>query len=277
MTDRNDLTWDGERGRYWAEHADWFTRMLGDFGEAVLDRADLRPGERVLDVGCGNGDLTVAAAQAVAPGGSVLGVDLSAEELEVATRRAGRHDLTNVEVRQADAGAGDLGDQPFDVLISRFGVMFFNDPVAAFTHLHGAMADGGRLAFACWQGLDQNPWIGRQQAVVSAIVPVPAPPPGAPGPFGLAEVDHTRGILTRAGFTDVDFESVERPVHFGADVDEAVDFIASMEWAKVTLASATEAQTDEALAAMGEALAEQAQPDGRMELPGAAWVVTARA
>jgi hypothetical protein len=155
--------------------------------------------------------------------------------------------------------------------------MFFADPVAAFTHLHGAMADGGRVAFACWQGLDRNPWIEEHQDAVATVVPVPAAPPGGPGPFGLADADHTRGVLTRAGFSDVDFESIERPVHFGADLDEAVDFLASMEWAKVTLATATEDQREQALAAVRDTLARQALPDGRMELPGAAWLVTARA
>jgi SAM-dependent methyltransferase len=272
-----DLTWDGERGRYWASHAEWFTRMLSDFGEAVVEAGALTPGERVLAVGCGNGDLTVAVAQAVAPGGSVLGIDLSAEELEVATVRASRHDLTNVELRQADASADDLGDQPCDVLVSRFGVMFFADPVAAFGHLHGAMADDGRVAFACWQGLDQNPWIRRHQEAVATVAPVPTPPPGAPGPFGLAEADHTRGILTRAGFSDVGFAPIERPVHFGADLDDAVEFLASMEWTKVALRDVDDAQRDAALAAIRDELADQALPDGRLELPAAAWVVTARA
>ena len=107
-----DETWQGEKGRYWAEHADWFTRMLAEFGDALIEGADLQPGERVLDVGCGNGDVTVAAAEAVGPDGSVVGVDLSPDELDVAAARAADRGLSNVELRRADAAATNWDRRP---------------------------------------------------------------------------------------------------------------------------------------------------------------------
>jgi SAM-dependent methyltransferase len=268
-----DETWQGEKGRYWAEHADWFTRMLAEFGDALIEGTDLQPGERVLDVGCGNGDVTVAAAEAVGPDGSVVGVDLSTDELDVAAGRAAHRGLSNVELRRADAAADELGSAPFDVLVSRFGVMFFDDPVAAFTNLHRVV--NGRLAFVCWQPVERNLWLRLAREAVASVLPMPVPPPG-PGPFAFADPDHVRGILTGAGFTDVRFDDVQRPVHFGDSPDDAVGFIQNMDWAKAVLDGAPDDQAAEALAAAREALSAHAGPDGHIDPPGAAWLVTAR-
>jgi len=265
------------KGRFWAENADHFTRMLGAFGEALLEGAALQPGERVLDVGCGNGDVTLAAAAVVAPEGAVLGVDLSSDQLDNAAVRASRADLTNVVLVEGDAGTVDLGPEPFDVLLSRFGVMFFDDPVATFAHLHHAMGPGGRLAFVCWQRVEENEWVQGPRRVVSSVVPVRDLPAGTAGAYSLAEPDHTRGLLTRAGWADVGFEPVVRPVHLGPSADAATAVVTAMEWAREALADASDEQRDEALEAVRGHLAEHALPDGRIEIPGSAWLVTARA
>jgi SAM-dependent methyltransferase len=270
-----DATWSGEKGRFWAQHAEWFSLLLSEFGEALVDGADLQPGERVLDVGCGNGDVTVAAAVAVAPDGSVVGVDLSPDQVSVATVRASRADLTNVELRVADASSEDLGG-PYDVLVSRFGVMFFDDPVAAFTHLHGALGADGRLAFVCWAPLERNPWLLDPRNAAAAVLTIPDSPPDGPGPFSFAETDHVRGVLQRAGFRDVRFEAVERPVHLGASLDDALAFLTQMDWAKAAFDAVAEEQRDQAVDRMRAVVADRTLPDGRIDLPSTAWLVRAR-
>ena len=264
--------WGGEKGRFWAEHAEWFTRMLAGFAPPVIAGAALQPGERVLDVGCGCGDLSLAAAEAVGPTGSVVGVDLSVDELGVAADRAAGVDQLSFEL--GDAGAVELAP-PFDALISRFGVMFFGDPVGAFTHLRSLLGDDGRLAFVAWTRPEANRWIAIARDAITAVVPpAPPPPPDAPGPFAFADGDRVRTILGGAGFSDVVLEEVEADVDFGPDAAAAVEFVHSMEWVKETLAPHPEDRQQEALSAIEAAVADHLGPDG-VRLPGVAWLVRA--
>lgn len=141
--------WESSEGEHWATNAERYTRMLGGFGNIVTAAASYRPGERVLDVGCGNGDLTLAAARAIDGSGSVHGVDLSPAMLAVAAGRAAEEGLDNVSFEAADASTFQPEAAGFDVVVSRFGVMFFDDPTAALAHIRSLMAPGGRLAFVC--------------------------------------------------------------------------------------------------------------------------------
>jgi SAM-dependent methyltransferase len=278
MTKDAATEWAGEKGRFWAEHADRFSRMLADFGTAVIDAADLATGERVLDVGCGGGDVALAAAQAVGPDGAVLGVDLSAEELDVARVRAAQRGVDNVEFREADASTGDLGPQTHDVLTSRFGVMFFTDPVAAFTHLRSAVRPGGRLAFVCWQGLDDNEWTAvPREAIGSALPLTPPPPADTPGGFAFRDPDRVRSILEGAGWSGVDLADTRGTVHLGTSVEEALAFVQQMGYAKAALDQATTDQVTAALDRVRAALRPRAGADGGIELAGRVWLVRARA
>jgi SAM-dependent methyltransferase len=269
--------WSGEKGRFWAEHADWFSRLLSDFGEVVVEGAELATGDRVLDVGCGGGDVAMAAAAAVGPDGTVLGVDLSADELDVARVRAAQRGIENVAFREADASADDLGPDRHDVLTSRFGVMFFADPVAAFTHLGGALRPGGRLAFVCWQSLDANEWTTVPRRAIDAVLPLaPPPPPDTPGGFAFGDPDRVRSVLEGAGWTGVELTDVERTVHLGTSIDEAVAFVRQMDYAKAVLDPAPPAQAAEAVDRVRAALATRAGADGAIDLPGRVWLVRAR-
>jgi len=275
----NDVAaeWAGEKGRFWAEHADWFSRMLADFGASVLEGAALTPGERVLDVGCGGGDVSLAAAAAVRREGRVLGVDLSADELDVARVRAGQRGIDNVEFREADASADDLGPQTHDVLTSRFGVMFFADPVSAFTHLRAALRPGGRLAFVCWQSLDDNEWMTVPRRAIDEVLPlIPLPPPDTPGGFAFSDPDRVRSILDGAGWSAIDLVDTHRTVHLGDSVDEAVAFVRQMDYAKAVLDPAPPDQAAAAVEQARTALRARAGADGAIDLPGRVWLVRAR-
>jgi ubiquinone/menaquinone biosynthesis C-methylase UbiE len=151
--------WNGTEGHHWAAHHERYEAMLGPFGVHVLDAVEIQPGERVLDVGCGTGDLSLAAARAVGSADRVVGIDLSVPMLETARRRASTAGLGNASFVAGDAQGHGFRESEFDVVVSRFGVMFFTDPVAAFTNLARALRPGGRLGFVCWQDAGVNDWM----------------------------------------------------------------------------------------------------------------------
>jgi len=278
MTGDGTAEWAGEKGRFWAEHADWFSGLLAEFVDPVLAGAELALGERVLDVGCGGGDLSMAAALAVGPTGSVLGVDLSGDELDVARVRAAQRGIDNVEFREADAATGGLGPQPVDVLVSRFGVMFFGDPVAAFTHLRAATGHNGRLAFVCWQSRDVNEWTTVPAEAIAEVVPLSPPAADAPPDgFAFEDPDRVRSVLEDAGWSDVELTDTTRTVHLGNSAEEAMAFIQQMDYAKAALNPASPDQRMQALDGIRAALQARAGADGAIDLPGRVWLVRARA
>jgi SAM-dependent methyltransferase len=171
----------------------------------LLKALDARPGQRICDIGCGGGGLTIELARAVVPGGAVVGVDLSAALLELARNRAAEAGVTAVRFVQLDVQTGALVEAPFDLVASQFGVMFFDEPTAAFAAIRRAVAPGGRFVFACWQGVESNPWhVG---AALRPLLPAPpVPPPGKSpvGPFALGADEYVHEILEAAGFGAVE-------------------------------------------------------------------------
>jgi len=264
--------WNGPEGRHWADHETRFDAMLDPFVEPVLDAAGIGTGHRVLDVGCGNGALGRAAARR---GATVTGVDISAPMLARARARAAAEDLT-VDYLEADAQVQPFAGG-FDAVVSRFGVMFFADPTAAFANLARALEPGGRLAFACWQGQPANEWVAVPALAMLPIVGAPdMPPADAPGPFAFADGERVAGLLATAGYRDVRCDPCEPSLLLGGglDLDEAVAWMAEGGMGKRFLAAADAATTDRALAAVREALAPFATPDG-VRMGSAAWLVSA--
>ena len=179
-------------------------RLTSEVTTFLLDTLTPRPGEHVIDVGSGGGTSTLAVAEAVGPEGMVVGVDISAALCRLARERAAARSTPNVEFVLADAQTETIAGGPFDAAISQFGVMFFDDPVAAFRNIHRHLRPGGRLAFACWQAREANPWYFAE-AVAGFIPAPPEPEPGKspPGPFALADPGRTTTILEHAGFRGV--------------------------------------------------------------------------
>jgi SAM-dependent methyltransferase len=271
--------WNGPEGQHWADREDRFDGMLGPFVEPLLDAAGIAPDDRVLDVGCGNGATSLAAARRAATG-RVVGVDISGPMLTRARGRAAGEGIDNVEFVHADAQDHDFGVDAgtFDVMISRFGVMFFADPVAAFSNLASALRPGGRVAFLCWQGLFANEWVAVPAAAIIPIVGAPeAPPPDAPGPFSFADRDRVSGILADSGFTDVTFDDMHLPVVLGGGLplDDAVAFLGEGGMGKRFLGDADEPTVARALAAVRDALVPYASSGG-VRLDSAVWLVCAQ-
>lgn len=271
--------WNGESGRAWAEHVDQFDSMLAPFGDAVVERLELSPGDRVVDLGCGAGGTTLSIAALVAPT-TVVGVDISVPMLEAAGTRARSAGCTNVEFRHHDVDADPLDPDCFDVAFSRFGVMFFPDPDRAFSHVREALVGGGRLGFVCFQGPFDNPMILQPVMAAAAYVEL-LPPPAAtePGPFSLADPDHVRALLERTGFVDVVIE----PGPSSADLGDADGLEATARRALEQnpgiapgLAAASAVNRAAAIAAAAEVM-RQHIVDDRVVMGAATWVVSARA
>jgi SAM-dependent methyltransferase len=273
-----------EQVRYWNETSGpkWVARMeqldaqLAPLGELAIERARPRAGERVLDVGCGCGQTLLQLAERVGAEGRVLGIDVSGPMLARAAERT--RGLRQVEVLEADAQVQRF-DGDFDLVYSRFGVMFFQDPVAAFANLRRALAAKGRLVFVCWDEIAKNPWMRLPLMALAAHVPLPEPPaPGAPGPFSFADPERVRGILVDAGFANVELgaRQVRLEVGGGVALDDAVDFLLSVGPASQALREAPEASRDKAARAVREAVAPFLR-GASVAMDGAVWICSADA
>lgn len=267
--------WNGASGENWIRFDEHHNRGLRPWGEAVLAAAAPAAGERVLDVGCGTGWTTRAAARAVGDG-HALGVDISEMLVARAAATAEEEGVPNVAFTAADAQVHPFEKGSLDLAISRFGVMFFADAVAAFANVGRALAPGGRLAFACWQEMVHNHWVLVPFGAMVAEVGTPEPPPpDAPGPWSLADPDRVRSVLGAAGFTGVALETLDAPMWLGDTVDEAYDFIRAGNNARMLLEGKDPDAAARALAAMRTALENVEVGDAGLALPGRAWVVTA--
>lgn len=236
--------------------------------------AALRLGERdrVLDVGCGTGQATRDAARA-APSGAALGVDVSEAALERARAQSAAEALDNVSFERGDAQVHPFPPAHFDQIISRFGVMFFADPVAAFSHLARAARPGARLLLLVWQGEAQNEWATALHRALAGDSP--PPPPAGLDPFSLAAPHTIRAILGAAGFVDVDLTDVHEPVCYGPDAATALELVRDMQQPRALLAQQPSPLAERALARLRSVLAEHETPSG-VWFGSRAWLVTAR-
>jgi SAM-dependent methyltransferase len=277
MTDQAAF-WNGPAADRWVNEQTEMDAILRPYGAAALEAAKTAPGEAVLDVGCGCGDTTLALAERVGPSGRVLGLDVSAPMLARARERSAG--LANVTCLEGDAARAPFDRATFDVLFSRFGVMFFADPAAAFAHLHSALRPGGRLAFVCWRTLRENPWATVPSEAAATVLGPPEPtPPGAPGPFAFGDASRVSTILEGAGFREVALRPFDTHNSFGGggSLADAAVAVARLGTLSRLLVGQDESIVRRVLVAVEAALPPFVNDRGGVSLPAAAWVVTAAA
>jgi SAM-dependent methyltransferase len=265
--------WDGPEGANWSELAEGFERASTEHRMVLLRAAALAPGQDVLDLGCGNGALTLEAGAAVAPG-RVVGIDLSSAMLANGRARAAAAGRSNVSFVHADAQVYAFEPASFDVVVSNAGAMFFDDQSAAFTNLRTALKPGGRIVLLVWQVLANNEWLTELRRALAMGRDLPTPPVGTPGPFGLADPDHTRDLLARTGYRSIRIEDVRPPMRVGHDVESAYAFLSRVGNTRGLL---DDLGADDRIAALNNlrsVLAEHATEQG-VVLGTASWLVTA--
>ena len=267
--------WNGPAGDSWAKSAKTQDIMIGDMGLAAMDACDLHPGHAVLDIGCGSGSTTLEIARRVGAGGRAVGIDISTPMLAVATERARDEGISNISFENRDVAEYEFEPAVFERVFSRFGVMFFADPVAAFANIKTAVKPGGRLAFVCWKTRTENEWMEIPFNAALRHVQAPPPPqPGEPGPTSFADPERVRRILSESGFERIGIELLELPISLGKDIASAVNRLVQLGPAGRLLRDAS----DETKAAVAAELTEVMAPfeaDGAVRLGGRAWIVSA--
>ena len=269
--------WNSEATSRWVTEQARIDRLMAKVTEAALTAAAPKPGESILDIGCGTGTTTLRLADAVGPSGQVLGVDISEQQLGLARQRVAAAGATRVQLVLDDAATHDFAPESFDLGFSRFGVMFFAEPVAAFRNIKRAMKQNGRLLLAVFRSASENPWATASVAAIRHLVPPPAPPgPEEPGQFSWSDPARVQRILDGAGFTNVALTPLDLSFNLGADAAEAAEFATFIGQGARLLHGVPDEIRQAAVVAFREFFKHHESPNG-VSLSGALWLVSARA
>ena len=270
--------WSGKGGDIWVERQNVMDTMLSPLGEAALNKLNFNENENVLDIGCGCGDTTLNIAKRIEPLGNVTGLDISEPMLERAKESAVEMSITNTSFKCVDVQTEDLGDQIYSAAFSRFGVMFFEDSIAAFKNINKSLISGGYLSFVCWQSPAVNPWQSLFIQEVKKFLDLPSPPPRSPGPFAFMESEYVSSILEESKFQDITIEGHEAEVNMfsGRSLSDSVkDYISINPVVTQMLKESSENQIAEIVNSGIEAFSPYYSEKGLI-FPSATWLVTAR-
>jgi SAM-dependent methyltransferase len=268
--------WNGALGQRWVEKQRDIDHIVVPFGNAALKAAAPQPGNRVIDIGCGCGDTSIAIARIVGETGAVLGIDVSRPMLEVARSRGALANCAHLVFRNADASEADLPPNT-DLLFSRFGVMFFSRPSQAFGHLRKSLRSGGRCVFVCWRTPRDNTWAMTPLSAARAAMGVIPPPadPDAPGPFAFADEARLRALLSSAGFSAIDVQRFDAALLLGVTPRSAAESAVQIGPVSRLVREVGVEHLPIILDAVERALIPVAAPDGHVSLNGSAWIVSA--
>lgn len=268
--------WNEVKGEFWVTLKPRIDTLLLPFGVEALKALKAIPNERILDVGCGTGDTSLELAKVVGSGGEVRGIDLSRPMLEKA--RAGASGLPKgvVTFQEGDAEVEVFAPNYFDAVFSRFGVMFFDDPIAALGNIRSAVKSGGRLAYVCWASRKDNPWIRIPTGAARGFLEIPpAPPEDAPGQFAMEREARIIDVLSRAGWSDIKVHKFEMEHNMGDSLNDAASFICQMGPMSEPFSDASQAVREKCIAAVEGALEPYAASSG-IEMKFSTWIVEAK-
>ena len=270
--------WSGKGGDIWVERQNAMDTMLSPLGEAALNKLNFNEEENVLDIGCGCGHTTLNIAKRIGPSGNVTGLDISEPMLKRAKESAVEMSITNTSFKCVDVQTEDLGDQIYSAAFSRFGVMFFEDSIAAFKNINKSLISGGYLSFVCWQSPAVNPWQSLFIQEVKKFLDLPSPPPRSPGPFAFMESEYVSSILEESKFQDITIEGHEAEVNMfsGRSLSDSVkDYISINPVVTQMLKESSENQIAEIINSGIEAFSPYYSEKGLI-FPSATWLGTAR-
>ncbi len=270
--------WSGKGGDIWVERQNSMDTMLSPLGEAALNKLNFNEEENVLDIGCGCGHTTLNIAKRIGPSGNVTGLDISEPMLKRAKESAVEMSITNTSFKCVDVQTEDLGDQIYSSAFSRFGVMFFEDSIAAFKNINKSLISGGYLSFVCWQSPAVNPWQSLFIQEVKKYLDLTSPPPRSPGPFAFMESEYVSSILEESKFQDITIEGHEAEVNMfsGRSLSDSVkDYISINPVVTQMLKESSENQIAEIVNSGIEAFSPYYSEKGLI-FPSATWLVTAR-
>jgi SAM-dependent methyltransferase len=265
--------WNTKAGETWAKFQEALDRQIQTLGLAAMDTLRPEKGEHIIDIGCGCGQTSLDLGSRVGAAGSVVGVDISKPMLEVARHRPRPAPNLRVTFELLDAQSDDLGHGRFDAAFSRFGVMFFSDPVAAFTNIRESLKRSGRLVFVCWRPLNQNPWMREPLEAALPLLPPIAPfDPMAPGPFAFADAGRVQSILAEAGFGSVKVSPFDAAIG-GANLEQTLQLALNVGPLGAALRENPE-RAETVADAVRDLLSKYATPNGVL-MPAAVWIVSA--
>jgi SAM-dependent methyltransferase len=265
--------WNTKAGETWAKFQEALDRQIQTLGLAAMDTLRPEKGEHIIDIGCGCGQTSLDLGSRVGAAGLVVGVDISKPMLEVALRRPRPAPNLRVTFKQLDAQSDDLGDGCFDAAFSRFGVMFFSDPVVAFANIRRSLNPSGRLVFVCWRPLNQNPWMREPLDAALPLLPPIAPfDPMAPGPFAFADAGRVQSILDEARFGSVKVGPFDAAIG-GANLEQTLQLALNVGPLAAALGESPE-RAETVANAVRDVLSKYATPNGVL-MPAAVWIVSA--
>ena len=270
--------WSGKGGDVWVQRQQAMDTMLRPLGEAALQKLELNEDTNVLDIGCGCGNTTLSIAEKIKPTGRVTGLDISEPMLQRARESARELSLENTFFQCLDVQTEDIGVNTFNAAFSRFGVMFFEDSIAAFTNINKSLVSGSPLSFVCWQSPIQNPWQSLFVQEVKKFIDLPAPPPRSPGPFAFMESDYVNSILENSNFENIEIEGHEAEVNMfsGRSLSDSVnDYISINPVVSEMLKDTSNELKQEIINAAIEVFSPYYSDKGLI-FPSSTWLVTAK-
>jgi ubiquinone/menaquinone biosynthesis C-methylase UbiE len=268
-------TW-GQMATGWADRRDWLMAITGPVNDWLTDKADAQPGETVLEIAAGTGDLGFRVAEHVGEEGRVISTDFAPEMVDVARANGQALGLTNVEYRLMDAESMDLDDDSVDSVVCRFGYMLMADPAAALKETRRVLRGGGTLAFAVWSGADRNPWAAVPAMTLVQLGHVPPPEPGMPGIFALGDPVRIRELLREAGFGEPDLEEITVDWRY-ADSDDLWDTLTRITGVvALTITALSDDERQATRTAIIENVAQFRDSAGSYTIPGSTWGVLVR-